>query len=274
MQIQGPHGPRSPDLLERLIRAKTNVNMYNARCTRGLTVLPLFTGYHVAMLTSQQKQRREEAATVLEEKLARKDAAQVVESLAAGLSQLRNLMFTRVHYDVETRFGMDSMLAPFSADRQERDQLRAKSEIDVFAVVVAAAEAESMGIAGDWVLPWLVKLRFGNEHAETVRPRLDQYNQEEQAQQRLLFASQLERLFPEATKAPLVTYRLFPYALCIATATAFGDQARALESRARQLSILPAIGDCHQCRGRVLDNEDQCGVCGNPLWNYEWLTSE
>ena len=38
-----------------------------------------------------------------------------------------------------------------------------------------------------------------------------------------------------------------------------------------ELSHLPVIGDCRACRGKVLDNGEQCSVCGNPLWKPEWL---
>ena len=44
--------------------------------------------------------------------------------------------------------------------------------------------------------------------------------------------------------------------------------------RAEQIRFLPAIGDCHECHGRVLDNEEICRCCGNPVWNFTWLFSD
>ena len=49
------------------------------------------------------------------------------------------------------------------------------------------------------------------------------------------------------------------------------DLARSL--RKQQTSLLPAILDCHRCRGRLLDCGESCPECGNPLWKYNWLTS-
>jgi hypothetical protein len=62
-----------------------------------------------------------------------------------------------------------------------------------------------------------------------------------------------------------------PYSVQIVTALAFADSATAAKARTNQLLLLPAIGDCRSCRGRVLDNGEQCSVCGNPVWKSEWL---
>jgi hypothetical protein len=70
-----------------------------------------------------------------------------------------------------------------------------------------------------------------------------------------------------------VLYRLFPLAAGIVTATAFVDAGAAAELRESQTSWLPSIADCGECRGRVLENGEQCAVCNNPLWNYEWLNA-
>jgi hypothetical protein len=68
-------------------------------------------------------------------------------------------------------------------------------------------------------------------------------------------------------------FRLLPLAAQIATTLAFGDQPRALELRSRQVFHLPSIEDCQQCHGGLLDNGDRCRACGNPVWDYEWLTA-
>ena len=93
-------------------------------------------------------------------------------------------------------------------------------------------------------------------------------------QRRLKFLSVLQHSMPETTKAPLVLFRLYPRSLRIATAVAFGDFVRAKKLRSEQMSFLPAITDCHECHGRVFENDEICRCCGNPLWNYAWLLSD
>ena len=91
---------------------------------------------------------------------------------------------------------------------------------------------------------------------------------------RLGFSRNLENVFPEARLAPLILYRLFPLSVRIVTAVAFGHHLDAAELRNRQAFWLPAITDCHDCHGRPLDNGDECVVCGNPLWTYQWLCAD
>ena len=90
---------------------------------------------------------------------------------------------------------------------------------------------------------------------------------------RLAFQRVLDKAIPESRRAPLVLLRLLPLAAGIATATAFGNLDLARLLRKQQSSLLPAINDCHRCRGRLLDNGDSCPECGNPLWKFNWLTS-
>jgi hypothetical protein len=91
---------------------------------------------------------------------------------------------------------------------------------------------------------------------------------------RLSFSRNLETVFPEARLAPLILYRLFPLSVRIVAAIAFGNHLDAAELRNRQTLWLAAIGDCHECHGRPLDNGDQCAVCGNPIWSYHWLCAD
>src|SRR5687768_122086 len=48
--------------------------------------------------------RREEAARLFNEHEGREDGLRVANSLADGLSTLRNLLFTRIHEDVQQKF--------------------------------------------------------------------------------------------------------------------------------------------------------------------------
>jgi hypothetical protein len=160
-------------------------------------------------------------------------------------------------------------------DAQERRELhRAGLEIEFFSLVIVAEEIVDGRLTlcdVDWALSWLVPLRLGSNGSVKVREQVDLYQQLGPDKRRLHFASALERVLPEAIKAPLVIYRLFPLAVQVATAVAFHDPLRACEIRNKQIAILPAIDDCQACHGRPLDNGEICNECGNPLWKISWL---
>lgn len=218
-------------------------------------------------------QRRDEAVAEFEKHEGRTDGGQVVNSLCYGLTMLRNALFTRIHQDVEKNVGRDSMMVPVSMLHGEQTT---KEEIEVFQVAASADEARRRAFVRDaaWYAGWLGRLRLGDAGRQpTIQLRWDRYLAMTEEERRVAFSRALERAFPEATRAPLVLYRLFPLAVAIATALAFRDLAEAAELRNRQVSWLPSIRDCHECRGRPLENGEQCPVCGNPVWNYTWLTA-
>jgi hypothetical protein len=215
--------------------------------------------------------RGSEAARQFDEHERRSDGARLAGSLAHGLSLLRDLMFTRLHDDVERNFGQDSMLMPLSLKDTES---LTKLEIELFQIAVAAAEARTRGYVRDaaWFSQWLARMRLGDAGTADAIGQVSKYLGHDAEKRRLAFSSALVKVLPEANKAPLVLYRLFPYSVCIVTATAFGDSLAAAESRNRQVALLPYIAECHECHGRPLDNGERCPVCGNPLWAYSWLT--
>jgi hypothetical protein len=218
-------------------------------------------------------QSRAAAAAEFDAHEHRGDGARVASSLYDGLNTLRNLFYTRVYAEVVNVLGTDSILLPVSAAQTEA---RAKAEIDLYLVAesaVEAVEAKYVGAAEDWYLHWLARLRLG-EAAESARTRLTQFAAKSGDERRRSFSVVLERTLPEASRAPLIVYRLLPLAAAIVTATAFGDQNRAADARKRQRMLLPGIGDCNQCRGSLLDNGEKCQQCGNPFWKYQWLTAE
>lgn len=219
-------------------------------------------------------QRRAEAAVAFDEHEQRGDGARVTASLADGLAALADTVCTRVHDDVELAFGLDSMLAPLSA---LKSMTRTKDEIEIYQVVESAIDAQSCGYVGtrdDWYLRWLARLRLGEAlAAPELTKRMEDYLAKTPDERRLAFSLVLERTIREARRAPLVLYRLLPLAVSIVTEVAFGDHLRAQETRKRQVLLLPAICDCRECRGNVLDNAERCPHCGNPLWNYQWLTA-
>lgn len=220
-------------------------------------------------------QRRVEAAARFNEHLQRDDGERIAGSLADGLGVLADLCLTRVHIDVQRNFGMDSMLMPTSIVKTEE---RAKAEIELFQLCESAFQVrQCQYITADeaWYIKWLSELRLGEQaSAAATAQRLAQYAARSHEDRRKVFSTVLERTLPEASRAPLVLYRLFPLAVCIVTSLAFGDHARAADLRKQQQSILPGINDCSQCRGNLLDNGEKCVHCGNPVWKYDWLTAE
>jgi hypothetical protein len=218
-------------------------------------------------------QRRDEAVAEFDKHEHRTDGGPIVNSLCYGLTTLRNVLFNRIHQDVEKNVGRDSMMMPISILQSEE---KAKQEIEIFQVAASVDEARRRTFVRDvaWYAGWLGRLRLGEVAQQpTSQVRLDRYLSMTDEERRLGFSRVLEKTFPEATRAPLVLYRLFPFAVGIATALAFRDLAEAAELRSRQASWLPAITDCHECRGRLLENGEQCTICGNPVWTYTWLTA-
>lgn len=229
-----------------------------------------------AHLSQEERvQRRAAAAASLNLHEHRNDGEQIVNSLEAGLHELRDALYTRIHADVEQEFGMDSMLSPLSLVKSEA---RTKAEINIYQIAESAAEARASNYASgadDWFVRWLATLCLGEQsELPAVVQRLSQYVGKSADDRRRTFSTVLERTLPEARHAPLIVYRLLPLAVAIVTAVAFGDHARATDARKRQTTLLPNIPDCHQCHGNLLDNGEQCASCGNPMWKYDWLTAE
>jgi hypothetical protein len=187
---------------------------------------------------------------------------------------LRDAMLARVRDDVQRRFGMDSMLSPTSVEKTTR---LARAEIELYLIAASTAAVHQRGyLAPDdaWYLSWLGRLRLG-EFADDHRAtrRLSYYLAQAPDRRRLSFTNVLAGVLPESRKAPLVLFQLAPLAVEIVTAQAFGDAAAATEARAQQTAYLPAIRDCHECRGQLLENSASCPGCGNPLWKFEWLVA-
>jgi len=218
--------------------------------------------------------RLAEAAEEFNRRTARADGADVVRRLAGGFDLLCASLYLRAHRDVEEVVGMDSMLAPVSESKTKR---RATAVIEALQIAESTAAVGDFGYLGPaalWYLPWLTRLRIGEpaEYADLLDQARGLLGEPPDGR-RLAFADRLGRVLPQSTQAPLVLFRLVPLAIRIATASAFGDPETASELRREQGAILPAISDCRQCGGRILDCGRECATCGNPLWNYEWLTA-
>jgi hypothetical protein len=226
------------------------------------------------MSTQDRCQRRSDAAAEFGQHEPRTDGARVVNQLADGLCTLRDLLFTRIHGDVENLFGTDSMLMPAVSLKSEANT---RTEIEIYQIAESTADAAASHYVSDdsWYMQWLGRMRLGNAvEAPGVVQRLASYRGKSPDERRRAFATQLQRVQPEAGRAPLVMFRLLPLAISIVTAIAFGDHPRAEETRKRQITWLPSIADCHACHGRLMDVAEECPQCGNPIWKYNWLTAD
>jgi len=228
----------------------------------------------VTVDTQQLLERRGRAVEDFERNEHFEGGERVIESLSAGLTELREILYARIHEDVELRIGYDSMMMPISEDKSRH---LTKLEIEIFQIVVSAGMVNSRHyIQGDesWYLNWLTEYRLGElQNDPQVLKRIDFYRTRSPSEQRLSFSNALMQILPEARRAPLILFRLLPPAIRIATALAFGKTADALECRREQQDHLPSIADCHHCHGKLLENGESCQMCGNPLWNFEWLTA-
>jgi len=201
----------------------------------------------------------------------RSDGPAVAGSLVSGLAILRDMLYLRLHREVEEKLGTDSLLMPVS---ERKTECATKGEISVFQLAVSADVVRQQGYLADdrWYLGWLSRLMAIGPADDMLNARVAQYRSQTSDSQRLVFTDVLSRVLPESRRAPLVLFRLYPAAIRIATALAFRDTPCAQQVRAEQMVLLPAIADCRKCQGRVLDNDQVCEECGNPLWSYRWLT--
>jgi hypothetical protein len=204
----------------------------------------------------------------------RKDGLRVTVGLNADLSVLSELLFRRLRDDVERVVGADSMLIPAS---ELRTRAIAKTEIALYQVAESTAMVRQNGYLptdAQWYVPWLAGLTLDELPLDPAhRQRIDAYLSMTDQARRLALTDVLVSVLRESRRAPLVLFLLFPLAVEIATARAFGDEATAKRLRASQVELLPVISDCRECRGQVLDPGRTCGSCSNPLWKTEWLNA-
>ncbi|MEN6451526.1 MAG: hypothetical protein ABFC96_13620 [Thermoguttaceae bacterium] len=224
-----------------------------------------------------QKERREaaEAASEFDHRTGRHDGAAVATALKDGMTLLQDLLYSRLHGDVQRFVGKDSMLMPLS---ELKTQLEAKTETILFVVVESRAAAAALGIVkpdDDWYMQWLARLLLGELVVDAAaQSRLVEYAGKSPRERLLAFTDVLARVLPESRQAPLVLFTLFPLSVQIATAAAFGVVARAAALRREQVAELAAIEDCRVCKGQPLKVGKQCPKCGNPLWKHQWLVAD
>ena len=223
------------------------------------------------MVHAHHSARHSRAAGLLNQATGLQTSDRIVESLSVGMNTVRDLIFQRIHHDVERHFGMDSMRIPLSLDQSEYN---AKAEIDIWQIVEAGDFAVKAGFVSDpaWMRSWLGELRLGGSFTNgPVQQRTTEYLERDENAQHMHFASTLEKVYPEACKSPLVLFQLMPHAVRIVVAVAFGATEEATRQRDHQAFLLPGVRDCQSCQGVVLDNGETCVDCDNPVWNYKWL---
>jgi hypothetical protein len=229
------------------------------------------------MSNSSRQERQQRAAEELHGQAPDLPAQAIVERLAAGLNLTRELLLQRLHQDIEDFLGGDSMIAPVSLLDANRQSLAAKLEIDIYSALVAADELHAHGsppLELDWLVPWLFRLRFGEQAEQRMRERCDYYASHTIEERRLKFVAQLQRVAPESIKTPLVLFRLFPRCIRIVAAIATGALPRAQQLRSEQCELLPALADCTACHARLLEPWEKCDTCGNPVWTFPWLKAQ
>lgn len=220
--------------------------------------------------------RRDQATLALEGHDAALAAEEVVQVLDAGIAQLRDAFVVRVHEDLEEEFGRDSMLAPPSWSREVEEVRGARNEVDAYSCFIVADQAARYAYVadpGDWLQPWALQIRFGDDIAFGLQ-RAGSYGQMTPRERHTFFVSLVHRVLPESRKAPAVLFHLFSRGVKIMAALAFGNSDRALALRKQQREMLTAIGECPECHGHLLEPDVQCATCGNPLWTYTWLRAD
>ena len=228
------------------------------------------------MTTTQQTERLGRLAAEFQVHCPELRSQHIADSLLVGLTHLRDLLMVRAHDDVEQEYGEDSMFVTSFSNKQ-RQTRNAEIEIDAYSCIVVDDEVTERGYVNNaelWFLDWIFHLRLGEECRSIFDKRVGYYSSRTIDVRRLKFVSMLQHVIPQSARAPLILFRLFPRSVRVSAAVAFGDALRAQELRAEQIRLLPAINDCHECHGRVLDNEEICRCCGNPVWNFVWLLSD
>ncbi len=165
-----------------------------------------------------QQQQRHMAAAELQKHCPGLGPQPIVNSLMAGMTQLRNLLMVRAHDDVQREYGTES-LTDFSLSRMQVKARYAKFEIETYACIVIDDEVAQSGYVdepGDWFLDWLFRLRLGDAFGAVVDQRVQYYRSQNIEERRLKFVSNLQEAMPDSVRAPLVLFRLFPapYASC------------------------------------------------------------
>jgi len=223
------------------------------------------------MSTGGTRPAAAKAAAEFDQHEGRSDGTEIADRLAKNLTALRESLLRRV-LTPDKSIPLDSMLLPVS---KLKAQQHASEEVEAFMIAESSDAVRLFKLvkkAGPWYVNWLTAMRFDSWNPlGDVPERIAGYLKKSSDERRLQFSNLLVEAIPETRRAPLVLFRLFPTAVHVATALAFGDSKAAGKVRAEQSKILPSIAYCQQCHGKLFTADKECSTCGNPLWNQQWL---
>ena len=123
------------------------------------------------------------------------------EILDRRLVLLQDLLYCRLHGNVQQTIGMDSMLMPVS---ELKTQLAAKTEMAVYQVAESRAAAGELGLDAapdNWFSRWLGRLLLGEAIDANALARLADYDSKAPRERLLAFTDVLTHVLPESPKA-------------------------------------------------------------------------
>lgn len=201
----------------------------------------------------------------------RSDGTAIADHLMKNLTTVRESLMRRV-LTRDKSVPLDSMLLPVS---KLKAQQHAVEEVEAYVVAESAHAVRALKLVmtpDPWYAEWLQGMRLESWNPlGNVPERIASYLEQSADERRLQFSDLLVEAIPEARLAPLVLFRILPTTVHVATALAFRDTRGAEKLRAEQVKILPSIGYCQECHGKLLPDGQECATCGNPLWNRQWL---
>ena len=201
----------------------------------------------------------------------RTDGTQVADRLTKSLTALRESLLRRI-ISADQPIPLDSMLLPVSKLKAQQHAAEEVEALMIAESVVAVRTYRLCREPEEWFADWLTAMRLDSWNPlGDVPERVAGYLGDSPDERRLQFSNLLVESVPESRHAPLVLFRVFPLAVQVATALAFENPKAAKRIRAEQIKILPSIGYCQECHGALLEGNQECSTCGNPLWNQQWL---
>ena len=114
--------------------------------------------------------RRVEAAAEFNERSHRDDGVPAGDQLSPRLGHRGDVLYHRLHEDVERLVGRDTMLMPVS---EVKSRLGTKREIELYQVAESAIAARELGYLRDadaWYWQWLSRFRQGPDGPTMGRP--------------------------------------------------------------------------------------------------------
>ena len=202
----------------------------------------------------------------------RTDGQQVVTSLDSGLLVLRDLLYGRLHYDVEQIVGMDSMLIPLSEAKAQR---ATKAQIEIYQVVESAWSVQERQYvsSNDWYVDWLTRFRLGEMAAkEKIQNEIAAYRGMKPDGRRLAFTDVLMRVLPESRKRRWSCSSWCPWQSKSPRRWPSETILRRRNCGSSRDRSCPPSPTAPRATAPCWTTADFCDTCSNPMWTYKWLT--